>query len=381
MNVWIFNLRHQRAFVKTVELGTLLAASRSVSLSQSAVTQAIARLESQLDIRLFERQSDGMVPTEAAHILYPRFKSALKYIRSRKITHTQIRAFLALKKGGSYAQASQLTGLARASLHRAVRDMEIILGLELVRRKGRGLEITAIGMAHARRFGLAAAELRYAIEEINYLRGIGAGRIAIGAMPLCRARVLPAAIVEYKRTVSESEIVVAEGSYIELVEPLRNGELDFLIGAMRERSPGPDLVQKPLFDDHPVIVGRAGHPLLSSSVTPSMERLAGFEWCVPAINIPLRDRWEGMFTKAGLKIPCIAVECGSVMTNRQILIKTDCLTILSPDQVSVELEAGWLEIVCGLPDDMKRSIGLTYREGWRPTESQSKFLHALQAVS
>jgi len=55
MEVWLFNIRHLRAFVKTVELGKLQAAARAVNLSQSAVTQAIAKLENQLDVRTLDR--------------------------------------------------------------------------------------------------------------------------------------------------------------------------------------------------------------------------------------------------------------------------------------------------------------------------------------
>ena len=136
MEPWSFNLRHIRAFVKTCELGTLLTASKTVHMSQPAMTQAIARLENQMDMSLFDRQSDGMQPTETALTLVPRLKAFLGFIRSARITHTQIRAFLALARGGSYSEAHKTTGLARASLHRAVSDLEAALDQELVRRRG-----------------------------------------------------------------------------------------------------------------------------------------------------------------------------------------------------------------------------------------------------
>ena len=382
MNTWLFNIRHLRAFVKTVDLGTLLSAARAVSLSQSAVTQAIAKLENQLDVRLFNRQNEGMVPTDAANLIYPRVQDVLKHIGRRNVTHTQIKAFLALSRGGNYAEASHLTGLSAASLHRAIRDLEIVLGQDLTRRKGRGVVLTDFGQTQARQYGLAAAELRYMIEDIAAFKGVKSGRVGIGAMPLCRARVLPSAIVNYQKKFPDIDINIAEGSFIELIEPLRNGELDFLIGALRDPGPGPDLVQVPLFEDAPVIVARSGHPLLSQTNLPPMpvKALAKYPWCVPNSGVPLREKWEGLFLEEGLTVPRISVECGSVIANRQILMKTDCLTILSPDQVAVELEAGWLSIVCSLPPRLNRMIGLTHREGWRPTMSQSNFLQDLKAV-
>jgi DNA-binding transcriptional LysR family regulator len=110
------------------------------------------------------------------------------------------------------------------------------------------------------------------------------------------------------------------------------------------------------------------------------QALSKYPWCVPNAGIPLRDKWESLFLEEGLSVPRISVECGSVIANRQILMKTDCLTILSPDQVAVELEAGWLAIVCPLPPRLNRLIGLTHREGWRPTDSQSNFIKDLRRV-
>ena len=382
METWLFNIRHLRAFVKTVDLGTLLSAARAVSLSQSAVTQAIAKLENQLDVRLFNRQNEGMVPTDAAKLIYPRVQGVLKFIGRRNVTHTQIKAFLALSRGGNYAEASHLTGLSTASLHRAIRDLEIVLGQDLTRRKGRGVVLTDFRQTQARQYGLAAAELRYMIEDIAAFKGVKSGRVGIGAMPLCRARVLPSAIVEYQQKYPDIDINIAEGSFIELIEPLRNGDLDFLIGALRDPGPGPDLVQVPLFEDAPVIVARSGHPLLLQKTLPPMpvQALSEYPWCVPNSGVPLREKWESLFTEECLAVPRISVECGSVIANRQILMKTDCLTILSPDQVAVELEAGWLSIVCHLPPRLNRMIGLTHREGWRPTISQSNFMQDLKAL-
>lgn len=375
-----FNLRHLRAFAKTYELGTLLAAARAVHITQPALTQGLARLEDQIDARLFERQSDGMRPAEAAELLYPRVVTALELIRSGRVTHTQMHAFLALAKEGNYAEASAATGLARASLHRAVADLELALSQKLLRRRGRGLELTPTGRATARRFSLAQSELAAALEEIRALKGEAAGRIAIGAMPLCRARVLPASIVAFQEAHPRSEIRVAEGSYGELLDPLRDGELDFLIGALRDPPPGPDLLQEPLFDDRPVIVARSGHPLAGSGGASGIDQLSRYDWCVPQRGVPLRERWQAMFDDAGIKPPHVRVECGSVITIRQILMTTDCLTILSPDQVVIELEAGWLSIVGRGPDGLTRTIGLTCREGWRPTSLQRAFIETLKSV-
>ena len=377
MRLYEINLRHLRAFVKTYELGTLLAAASAVNVTQPALTQGLSRLEDSLGTKLFLRQSDGMHPTPAADLLYMRATSALNLIKSNRVTQAQLKAFLALAKEGSYAEASAVTGLARASLHRAVTDLEISLSVQLVKRRGRGIEITSAGRAHARRFNLARGELNAARDEVDALKGVDRGRIAIGAMPLCRARVLPSTIISFRNQHPESQVFVAEGSHVELVEPLRDGDLDVLIGALRDPPPGRDLVQTQLFEDHPVILARANHPIHKRADKDALETLCQYEWCIPQPGVPLRERWEAMFHDKGLAAPNVSVECGSVIAIRQILMGTDCLTILSPDQVAVELEAGWLRTVTDTPPGMTRNIGITHREGWRPTALQQAFMDTL----
>jgi DNA-binding transcriptional LysR family regulator len=70
----------------------------------------------------------------------------------------------------------------------------------------------------------------------------------------------------------------------------------------------------------------------------------------------------------------VAIECGSVIVVRQLLVEGDFLTLLSPDQVAVELEAGWLARIGPAPGDPSRTIGITIRAAWRPTAMQRRFI-------
>ena len=372
-----FNLRHLQAMVAATESGSLSAAARRVNLTQPAITQGIAKLERGLGLPLFERRPGGMEPTAAARILAPRAATALALIGSPRVTGPQMRAFMALARGGSYVAAAAETGIREASLHRAVADLALGLGHRLVERRGRGIALTARGAAAARRFRLADAELKAALSELAALRGQEVGRIAVGAMPLSRARLLPNAVAAFHREHPQVDISIAEGSHVELVGPLRDGEIDLMLGALRDPSPGDDLMQTPLFVDRPVVLGRNGHPLAGRR--PDTEALARFAWVVPPEGTPLRAQWRRMFELGGVAPPRVAIELGSVIVVRQLLIQSDFLTLLSPDQVAVELEAKWICRIGSAPGDPSRTIGITTRAGWRPTPLQRRFVAAVEA--
>jgi DNA-binding transcriptional LysR family regulator len=379
MMIWNLNLRHLRALASIARLGSISAAADAINLTQPAITQALAKLETQLGQPFFERRTNGMTATPSALLLAPRIERALDHIASHRVTMAQMRALIMLADRGSYASASAATGLAQPSLHRAIGDLSVALKRVLVERRGKGIMLTDQGRRTVRTFRLARAELEAGLTELASLQGVETGRITIGAMPLSRARLLPAAVSAFYRTYPDVRINIVEGSFQELIEPLRDGELDLIIGALRDPSPGEDVVQQPLFDDCPVVLGRVGHPLGQRSAT--IVDLALFPWTVPAPSAPLRVQWEKMFTDANVQPPNVPIECGSVITIRQILIDSDFLTLLSPDQVAVELEAGWLTKIADTPEGLTRTIGITTRHGWRPTGMQSAFVQSLDEVA
>ena len=379
MNVWDLNLRHLLAVARIVEFGTVSAAATAVNLSQPAVTQALSRLEGQIGMPLFDRRHDGMVPTVAALLLAPRIDAAMARMSSPYVTMSRLRALLALADVGSYAGASHVTGLSVPSIHRAVADLGTAMRRKLVERRGRAVALTEAGVQVVNAFRLAKVELETGLSEVAALNGQETRSIAVGAMPLSRARILPRAVTHFIRRYPMVKLGIAEGARPELLEPLRHGALDMMIGALRDPLLEEDLVQIPLFDDVPAVIARAGHPLAGTA--PDRRELARYGWVVPPRGTPLRESFERHFAEAGIEMPKVPIESGSVMTLREILIDSDFLTLLSPDQVSVELEAGWLIQLGALPPELGRTIGLTCRASWRPTEVQRAFIEELAEAS
>ncbi|MGJ8536650.1 MAG: LysR substrate-binding domain-containing protein [Parasphingopyxis sp.] len=375
-----FNLRHYAALAATVRHGSLTRAAKAVNLTQPALTQAIRRLEDDLGCALFERRPDGMIATEPGRILARRAEEVIGQIGSTRVTGTQFSAFLELARAGSYAMAAANMGLSSASLHRAVSGLSDALGQRLVERRGRGIMLTTVGQRLARRFGLAKAELRAGLAEVAQWKGEAEGQIAIGAMPLSRARWLPTAIARFGKDHPGVDIEIMEGSYAELSGPLRDGDIDMMLGALRAGSDAVDLEQEPVFEDRPAVIMRVGHPLLDKPGPLGANTLLDHPWILPGRSTPLRAYWEAMLLSLGLEPPHVAIECGSVLTIRELLLSSDALTLLSTDQLRVEIEGGLLGWRAP-PVPVARTIGIITRAGWRPTATQAACLAELKGFS
>ena len=316
-----------------------------------------------------------MEPTETALLLAPRVDEAVALIGSSRVTGTQVRAFLAVARAGGFSAASERTGLSAASLHRSIGDLSLALGQKLMEKRGRGVVLTRAGARRARSFSLAMAELRSGLSEVAAWQGRAAGRIVVGAMPLSRARWLPAAIAAFRPAHPGVGIAVIEGSFAEMIGPLRDGDIDFLLGALRTDEDLGDLTQEEVFIDRPKIIMRSGHPLAGR--TPSAQDLTCYPWILPSLDTPLRRYWEEMLRNAGVTPPEVELECGSVLTAREIMLRTDALTLLSRDQLRVELDAGLLTETAP-PSEVARTIGVIRRKIWRPTAPQSAFFTILR---
>lgn len=382
------NLRHLRGLLAVRERGSISAAAEVLNLSQPALTQGIVKLEGLLEQLLFERRADGMVATAAGEVMVARARSAIEQLTiggrwlagpgfqpDRRVTMTQLRAFLALTESGSFSSAAVRIGLSQTAVHRAVRDLEDSLDKKLVERRGRGVHVNFGGRRFARSCRLAVLEIQAAFSEL----GIGAQSkvITLGTTPLARAFIVPEAMALFAAREAEAAFQVFEGSWGELVESLRDGVIDLIVGELPAHD-SPDLVKTAMCEQSLVIVAGRQHPLAGAS-QPSLTTLGSYPWIIGPENSSLRTEWEQLF--ADHKRPAAPVECGSIMIVGRLLTSTQMLTLATPDQVALQIRSGLLVRIGAPLTERPHTIGTTVRNNWRPTVLQTHFLALLQEAS
>lgn len=393
------NLRHLDALGVIARTGSMSAAAQQMSLSQPALAQAIGKIERMFGERLFERQPGGMSPTPAGRIMIIRVERALRYLVQgvrlvrraarlapvtqieRRITMAQLRALIAVESTSSYALAAERTGLSQPAMHRAMRDLQEFLGLTLLVRVGRAVRPTDVASRFARFARLMLSELRAGIDEIEALRAGGdGGRIMLGTLPMARAMFLPELLSRFAAAHPNASVEVVEAPYVELLATLRHGDIDLLIGAQREPLPESDVVQEGLFDDEPVIVGRASHPLTGKRRL-ALGDLLQFPWVIPSHGVPMRANWERMFREQGAEPPKLRIECGSVLIMRGLMLQGDWLTLMSRDQFLFERDVGALAELGAPGKVLRRRIAMTRRSDWRPTPLQADFVELARLLA
>ena len=383
------NFRHLRGLVAVKEHGSVSAAAGAVSLSQPALTQGLAKLERQFGVALFERRANGMTTTPAGDLVADRVRAALGHLATnakgisrgsdhleRRMTMTQLRAFLALADEGSCVSAARASDLSKTAVHRAIGELEHVIGRKLVKRHGRGLWLNAIGKRLARNSRLAIAEIGALAADLGLDRG--ESLVSIGALPLSRAFLVPGAMAAMVAEQTKARFEIIEGDRHELIEPLRDGIIDIVLGALPAHTDEEDLVQIPLYTERLVIVAGSQHPLVGKP-TPSISALMNYPWIVAPPSSPLRSHWEQLF--GARELPPRPIECGSVMIIGRLLTSGNFLTLLSQDQVALQIRSGLLARVGKPLANQACTIGMTTRRGWKPTAVQRRFIELLDAVA
>jgi len=393
------NLRHLRAFRRVVETRSVSEAARNVHLSQPAVTQAVGGLEGSLGLKLLERGANGMEPTAAGRSFAIRIARALELLRAgargflqiearrdRKgfsnfeqlVTVPQLRALAAVSRTGNFSVAARMIGVSQPSIHRAARDLERLIGVPIFMKSHRGIELTRAAEVLALNVQLAFAEIRQGCAEVSAAGDNEAGTVVIGSMPLARSFIVPETLVRLSRERPGVGLKVVEGPYDDLLHGLRHGDLDLLVGALRDPAPAQDVVEEPLLRDPLGIVARIGHPLFAKR-TITREDLTRYPWVVPIEGTPTRAYFDRLIDVAELTGLPALIETSSLIVVRGVLSRTDRLTIISPHQIMHEAGA-----LAPLPIELEgsaRRIGFTARRSWRPTAAQQAFIGHLRAVS
>lgn len=378
------SLRHLRVFLAVAGCGSITEAARACGVTQPAVTQAIAKLETLAGLALFQRSPQGFFLTAAGSRLRYRVARAFEGLDARladlsprlcrTVTRAQLAAVIAVAETQNFTLAAHRLGIAQPTVHRAASQLEQEAGRPLFQRTAFGSSATRACMALVQAAKLAFVELDQAEAEMGEMIGCEVGRIVIGALPLARSHVLPRALVAFRAARPLLPVSVIDGPYDTLLGGLRRGEIDLIIGALRAPAPIGDVVQRPLFNDTLVLLAGAGHPLLAGA---DFAALRDHPWIVPRAGTPARDQFTAMFAAAGLAPPASMIECGSILLMREMLAQGPFLACISRAQALPELRRGLVqELPLEVPGS-RRPIGLTTRHDWAPTPAQALMLDAI----
>jgi LysR family transcriptional regulator of gallate degradation len=389
------DVRQLRAFEAIARLGSLVAASEALHISQPGVTYLAKRLEAGLGTMLFERTARGTRLTPKGKLLAlradrfflqlgtalaglvggSRARNGLDFIPSR-LTKLHCKTLLTVWDCGQIALAAQRLGIREQAVKRTLQALEELCEASLFESNLMRGELRDNVKEFARRLALAGKEIEAVHLEFGRVSHENTRSLKIGTLVLAPHRIMAQSTEAWAKMHPDRSIEIIEGSYEDLVVLLRTGKIDAIFGALRAPPPFEDLAEEQLFPDPYILACRTAHPLSAVKML-GAKHLSDAQFIIPTAGLR-REVMLKFFKKLRIA-PSHQTHTNWLPSIIALLQMSDRLTILSRSLLEEDRGNDLRQLDIRVPYQ-GRYVGITIRRDWLPTSFQSEFLEYVRKV-
>jgi DNA-binding transcriptional LysR family regulator len=244
----------------------------------------------------------------------------------RRLKPVQLRLLAELDQTGALGLAAVRIGIAQPAASRLLSEMEALLGLSLHERQGRGLQLTEVGRALARRAARIEIELSDASRELIEAATGRAGVVRVGAVTGPALSLVMPTLIALQQAFPDFRAEVTVATSVSLCDLLREGRLDF---ALARPSLGETQLEALTMAGEPVsLVVRRGHPLLSLE-KPAVSDLLRYDWVMGDDETLLTQTVMARLAHLGSPFPVRRILTSSFLFTLALLNQTDAIAPLA----------------------------------------------------
>jgi LysR family pca operon transcriptional activator len=296
---------------------------------------------------------------------------------SRLIKLHQLETFVEVARHKSVTQAAESLRLTQPAVSRTLRELETICGTPLVAKDGRGIRITRQGEAFLRHAGASLAAVRNGLNAVADLQQADRPAIRVGALPTVSALVMPGAVSRYLAEKLRNPLRISTGENRVLLDQLRNGELDIVMGRLPAPESMAGLTFEPLYRDIVVFAVHHTHELARRSTIKASE-LAEFPMLVPTGQSIIGPFVKQLFIEQGLPEPVQVIETVSDSFGRAFTRKYAAVWIISRGVIAAELEEGEFVALPINTQSTLGAVGICMKAGQTPDSAVEIFANLLR---
>lgn len=176
-----------------------------------------------------------------------------------KIDTLGVQAFIAVAMRRNFRRAAAELHITQTALSRRLQTLEAYLGVKLIQRTTRSVELTRTGADFLPRAQRLLTELETSLTDIRETGKAMRGSVTIACVPSIGARYLPRVIQQYSASYPENRITIHDHSSFGVAEAVLRREAEFGINVTGSHDAG--LASVPLARDRFVLICRDDHPL------------------------------------------------------------------------------------------------------------------------
>jgi DNA-binding transcriptional LysR family regulator len=175
------------------------------------------------------------------------------------VTLRQLRVFIEVARLQSFSRAGDEIGLTQSAVSRCVRELEGEIGLKLIDRTTREVQLTDAGGNLVSSVSRLLTDLDDALREIREIGEQRRGRVVVAASPTVACRLMPRVLAACGQQFPHVALGLRDDVQSDVVRKVKSGEVDF--GVVIGPFAADDLLSESLMTDSFCVVSRDDHPL------------------------------------------------------------------------------------------------------------------------
>jgi pca operon transcription factor PcaQ len=298
---------------------------------------------------------------------------------ARGIQLRHLRCLVAVAQERHLARAAEKLSLSQPAVSKTLAELEALAGTRLVDRSRRGARLTPAGeqlLAHALRVLETVDEAAQAFSRTATAR---TQRLRVGALPSVAPALLPDALADLQRHRPDAHVHLHTDANAPLLDALRAGELDLVVGRMSDPPRMVGLTFELLYMEPLVLLVRPGHPL-AGQASPSMQAVLQYPLVVYSEGTTPRHSTESFLSAFGLKLPAQRMETLAVAVARLLAQRSDAIWFTPLGAAWDDLRTGQLVRLNVATPGTEEPVGLLLRGGAQPTGALQEFVAWVRAA-
>ncbi|GLS34781.1 pca operon transcription factor PcaQ [Mesorhizobium tianshanense] len=297
-----------------------------------------------------------------------------------RIRLRHLQAFLEVARQRSVARAADTLHVSPPAVTKTLRELEEALGVAIVERDGRGIRVTRLGEIFLGHAGTAITALKRGVDSVRQDGAINRHPVRIGALPTVSARVMPLAMNLFLKEDTGAAIKIVTGENAVLLEQLRAGALDLVVGRLAAPENMTGFFFEHLYSEQVLFVVRAGHPLLQPGQD-VFARLDEFPVLMPTRESVIRPFVDRLFITNGMTAPATEIETVSDSFGRAFMRQSNAVWIISAGVIANEISSGAFVALPVNTVETEGPVGLTMRTDTTPSRAFTILLQTIREAA
>jgi LysR family pca operon transcriptional activator len=294
-----------------------------------------------------------------------------------RVKFRHLQCFLAVTQLGSVQRAADSLSITQPAVSKTIGELESILGVRLFERGRRGAVPTREGRLFAPHASACVAALREGVDVLLRERGDVPGSVSIGVLPTVATVLLPPALATFRQQWPMVSVSVWTDSNAQLLERLKAGEVDFVVGRVSDPQGMHGLSFEQIYREPLAVAVRRDHPLcFETPLQPAM--LARFPVVVPPFGTLIRQSAESVLTAFGAHALMAFVETLSVSLGRSLALSNDAVWFVPAGTVERDISLGLLVALAMPFAGTDEPIGLIRRNDAARTPVEESLIDAMR---